>query len=219
MRTEPDKSLQYIASLFAPEDVVLSESSQAAIQTGAYGMQLGAVEGKLLQLLISLSNAKKILEIGCFMGYSCLWMARALPEDGQIITIEQDKNHAQQAAKHFAMSEQSHKITLKEGKALDVLPSCEVHGPFDLIFIDADKGGYVSYLDWAEKNLRKNGLIIGDNTLLFGNVYEDKPQSKRVSVNSLKVMKEFNQRLADERYYQSILIPTYEGLTVAMKRF
>ena len=219
MRTTPDKALNYIAELFAKEDDVLKTIRQAAFDTGAGGMQLGAVEAKILQLLMQLNDVKKIVEIGCFMGYSAMWMARALPEDGKIFTIEHNAENATKAQAHFDASEQKEKIILKEGKALDILPELESEAPFDMVFIDADKGGYADYLDWAEKNVRKGGLIIGDNTLLFGNVYEDEPDTSRVTKKAWSAMREFNARLADESKYQSILIPTEEGMTVAVKLF
>lgn len=218
MRTTPDKALNYVAELFAKEDEVLKTTHQSAVETGAVGMQLGAVEAKMLQLFIEMNNVKKIVEIGCFMGYSALWMARALPDDGKIFTIEHNAENAKKAQAHFDASEQKEKIILNKGKALDVLPTLEKEAPFDMVFIDADKGGYVDYLNWAEKNLRKGGLIIGDNTLLFGNVYKDEPDLNRVTKKAWKAMREFNARLADETKYQSILIPTEEGMTVAVKK-
>ncbi len=219
MRTTPDKALQYIAELFATEDEVLKKIRANAVETGAVGMQLGAVEAKILQLLMRLNNVRNVVEVGCFMGYSAMWMARALPEDGKLYTIEHNAENAAKAKTQFEASEQKHKIHLKEGKAQEILPTLESEAPFDMIFIDADKGGYADYLTWAEKNIRKGGLIIGDNTLLFGNVYADEPDLNRVTKKAYNSMREFNARLADENKYQSILIPTEEGMTVAIKLF
>lgn len=218
MRQTPDKAIKYIRNLFAPEDSVLKTAKQAGFDRGVGGMQVGAEEGKLLQTLVALSGAKKIVEIGTFMGYSTIWMARALPEDGYLYAIEKNADCARQASEHITASDVADRVSVKQGDALEILQTLESEGPFDMVFIDADKGGYVKYLDWAEQNIRKGGLIVGDNTFLFGDVYEDEcPQG--TPKGRWQTMREFNQRLADPTKYQSILIPTAEGMTVAVKLF
>lgn len=219
----PDAAVQYIRQLFAPEDDVLKQVGQNLKESfpQLYPIQIGADEGKLLQMLVRLSGVKSIIEVGSLAGYSAIWMARALPEDGVLHAINSDPAHAEMARKHFAMSEVADRLVMHEGDAKKVLPTLEAQGPFDMIFIDADKGGYAGYLDWAERNIRKGGLIVGDNTLLFGHVISDEqPQGERVPTKKAwQSMREFNQRLADPERYHAILLSTEEGLTVAQKRF
>lgn len=174
-------------------------------------------EGRLLQLLIKLGGYKRILEIGTHAGYSTMWMTMALPHDGHIFTIERDQNRIRMARETFLHFESySEKITLLEGKALDVLNTLEDQDPFDLVFIDADKLNYMNYLNWAEQNVRKGGLIVGDNTFLSGAVY-GKPSTERISPSALKAVHEFNQRIGDQTLYASVMLPTKEGWTMGIK--
>lgn len=209
----PQPRIQYIRDLFASEDTLLTDIREE-LETSEFPIQIGAEEGKLLQVLIRLANVKSILEIGTHAGYSTIWMARALPEDGRIITLENSPSRADRARANFNKSEVKDKIVLVESDALAALAS--MHEKFDLIFIDADKINYLNYLDWAESHINVGGLIIGDNTYLFENVYADEPD-KNVRLASFVAMKEFNRRLADQEKYCSIMLPTKEGLTVAMK--
>jgi predicted O-methyltransferase YrrM len=213
----PTKSLQYIRDLYAPEDALLQQVS-AALRTINMQIQVGAEEGRFLQLLIRMSGVKKIIEVGTLAGYSTIWMARALPVDGSIITIEGEPKHSALAKGHFAVCEVGERIILKEGKAVSVLSEISGSGPFDMIFIDADKISYEKYLDWAEVNIRKGGLIVADNTLLFDSVYEDAPL-EGISMEAWNTMRSFNQRLADKEKYLSVMLPTKEGLSIAVKQF
>ncbi|MDG1286176.1 MAG: O-methyltransferase [Rickettsiales bacterium] len=213
-----DKILDYIRSTFAPEDEVLQEAKArlSAHDDHLVGIQVGAEEGKLLQFLIKLAGVASIVEIGSLAGYSAVWMARALPQGGVVHAINKDKAHYDllcETVERSGLNIQPHL-----GDANAVLQQLETEAPFDMVFIDADKGGYTGYLDWAEKHVRKGGLIVGDNSLLFGHVIAPiKPEG--TSQKAWVAMREFNQRLADESRYESILIPTAEGLTVARKLF
>ncbi len=207
--------LQYIRDVFAPEDDLLKEICSALDRLGLSFMHIGPDEGKLLATLLSLIQAKRVVEIGTLGGYSTLWIARALPEKGQVFTLEKDANMASFARNIFAKSDCAERITLIEGDAHETLLSLDIVA--DAIFIDADKAGYPFYLDWAEKHVRKGGLIIGDNTFLHGEVFLEEP--KKQSASKHQAMREFNQRLADSSKYQSILIPTSEGMTIAIKKF
>ncbi|MBP6985890.1 MAG: O-methyltransferase [Alphaproteobacteria bacterium] len=214
MRTpQPHPRIQYIRDLFAPEDDCL-ENIRKNIEAEEFPIQVGAEEAKLLQLLIKLSQAKDILEIGTHAAYSTIWMARALPEEGRIFTIENSPARAERARKNIHNSDVSHKIHLQEGDALKCLAT--IQDKWDLIFIDADKINYGNYLDWAETHIRDGGLIIGDNTFLFENVYKDHPD-KTVRPAAVAAMKDFNKRLSDPSKYISIMLPTSEGLTIALK--
>ena len=209
----PDAALQYIADTFVEEDALLKRI-RAEGEVRRAGMQVSPVEGKLLHLLARLAGAKRILEIGTFVGYSSLWLARALPVDGELVTLEADETHARVARGFFAESDVADRITLREGKALEVLPS--LSGPFDLVFIDAMKVEYPRYLDLVEPMVPPGGLIIGDNTFLFGAIFGE-PRDK-TSPAALAAMQEFNQRLSNSARYDAILLPTHEGMTIARKK-
>lgn len=201
----------YIDRTFAPEDELLT-SVRLAGEALRPGMQISSGEGQLLYMLARMIDAKRIVEIGCFMGYSAIWMARALPQDGQLITLEASPEYAQTARTHFAQTDLP--ITLLEGDAAASLATLE--GPFDLVFIDADKSGYARYLDITLPMLRSGGLLIGDNSLLFGAMTGQAKQS--VSNGAIEAMQQFNNRLATSDQVDAVMIPTDEGLTVARKR-
>ena len=217
-RGESNPTTNYINSLFAPEDEKLQSIRLALRQDNKEGINVGPYEGKILNLLVTLSRAKSIVEIGTLYGYSALWMARALPADGKLYCLEVDKENAAKAKALLAKTEVTSKIEVILGDATETLAGLASKGPFDMCFIDANKSGYMDYLEWADQNVRSGGLIVGDNTFLFGNLIKDKSNSNsRVSENQIKVMKNFNESLADPKKYTSVILPTVEGMTVAIK--
>ncbi|MDD9336561.1 MAG: O-methyltransferase [Wolbachia sp.] len=193
MRNHFNTKLLYIRSLFAKEykrieGYCIFEKKQL--------IQISPEEGKLLSLFIKLCKIKNIVEVGTLYGYSSICMAKAIPENGHIYTIENNPEHSQIAKKNFDSLNLNNKITLIEGNALKKLNVLSTKAPFDMIFIDADKGGYSRYLDWAELHIKKDGLIVADNTLLFNTVFlESSPNG--VSEQSWTAMREFNNRLSD----------------------
>ncbi len=213
MRNNFSIKLSYIRNLFAKEYKTIEEY---CILEKKQHIQIGPEEGKLLSLFIKIQKIKSIVEIGTLYGYSSICMAKALLEDGHIYTIENNPQYSRIAKKNFSAFNLSDKITLIEGNALEKLSELSAKAPFDMIFIDADKGGYPKYLDWAESYIKQDGLIVADNTLLFNTVFLESPP-KEVSEKSWHAMGEFNNRLSDEKKYFSILIPTDEGMTVALK--
>lgn len=206
----------YIKSVFAPEDEALGQVISSLREDESH-MQISPIEGKILHTLVKMINAKKVVELGTLGGYSAIWMARALPEEGKLYAIEIDYKKQNRILDNLKKCNVANKIELTIGKALDILPQLEVHAPFDMVFIDADKVNYLNYLDWAERNIRPGGLIVGDNTFLFGSVYGD--NSKDMNPDTVKVMQEFNARLANPEKYTSIILPTTEGMTIAVKNF
>lgn len=214
-RETPSYSLDYIRKLYAPQDALLS-SIDATLKGMNIHMHLAPDEAKLLQMFITLHGVKTIVEVGALAGYSAIWMARALPEDGHLYTIGIDEKHNAMAKHFFDQSEVKNKITLLEGDAHDMLPTLNDKGPFDMIFIDADKISYPDYLDWAEQNIRRFGLIIADNTLLFDTIGLDAPPPD-MAPETWNNMRAFNARLADPERYFSTMIATPEGMTVAVK--
>lgn len=208
-------SLDYIRKLYAPQDALLASIAETLEKLGM-AIQVGAEEGKLLQMLIVLHQARSVVEIGTLAGYSAIWMARALPEGGRLYAIEKDPGHAAMARHFFDQSEVKERITLLEGDARDVLPALSDKGPFDMAFIDADKPGYNHYLDWAERHVRQHGLIVADNTLLFNTIGLDAPPPDMAKA-TWEGMRRFNARLADPEKYFSTMVATQEGMTVAIK--
>lgn len=212
--TNVSQSISYIQALYAQEDALLCSIRERLIEEGI-AIHIGAEEGKLLQLFVKMAQVKTIVEIGTLGGYSTLWMARALPEDGKIITIEASAKHANWAREYFAASDVGHKIELIEGKAQDVLSVLVDRGQVDMLFIDADKAGYPAYLAWADSNVKPNGLIIADNTLMFSDICMYRDHGGHKGWEALRV---FNGRLADVEKYDAVIVPTEAGLSVAIKR-
>src|SRR6266700_64498 len=157
-----------ITEIFAPEDEGLRNALATAKAAGLPQIQISPIQGKLLQLLAAACNARKILEIGALAGYSGIWLARALPADGRLITLEVNPDHANIVRNAFAKAGVSDRAEVRVGNALDLLPKLESEAPFDLIFIDADKSPYPQYLDWALRLSRPGSIIVADNTVWNG---------------------------------------------------
>lgn len=222
MKHTPSAVLDYIRNLYAPEDSVL-KSIREEFEKRGMPIQVGAEEGKLLHVLLKLAKAKHVVEIGTLGGYSAIWMARALPHDGHLHTIEFDPQHAELARKFIGWSDVKDKITLWEGKALDVLPRiAETLEHIDAVFIDADKISYPHYLTWATAHLKPGGLLIGDNTLLFGSVHlpsapaEEGPNPIRQS--TWQAMRDFNAGVADSKHFDGVMIATEQGMSIAIRK-
>ncbi|MBQ4875218.1 MAG: O-methyltransferase [Rickettsiaceae bacterium H1] len=210
-------SLTYIENLFTTEEDLTLKEIHAQFSDKKKFIQISSLEGKILYMLIKMNSIKNIVEIGTLAGYSTLWMAKAIPKTGKIYTIEKNTEHAQIAKRNFAKHEEGSKITLLEGEGLIQLNQLIKLAPFDMIFIDANKDGYCNYLNWAEQNIKTKGLVVADNTLLFNTVFLEKP-TNNISLKSWAIMKKFNKRISDKTKYDSIMLPTTEGLTVTIKK-
>jgi predicted O-methyltransferase YrrM len=206
----------YVESLYAREDEGLKAIRERLVTAGRWGVNISANEGRLLQVLMQMNHVKNVVEIVTLFGYSGVWIARALPQDGRLYTIERDHDCIRMARNAFEDCGVSDRVTLLEGEAIDKLKELEKDAPFDMVFIDANKSAYVEYLDWASKCVRKGGLIIADNTLLGGGVAEsEKPEN--LSQRQWSEMRRFNEAIADRRQFLATIIPTWEGLTVAVR--
>jgi caffeoyl-CoA O-methyltransferase len=170
-------------------------------------IQVSAAEGRLLWLLLRLVGARRVVEVGTLAGYSAIWMARALPRDGHLWTIECDPRHAAVARDAFIEAGVQDKVTIMEGDAAELLPKLSDSGPFCAVFIDADKARYDWYGRWATANLRQGGLLIGDNAYLFGQLLEDGETAAS--------MRSFHREMAS--HYDSVCIPTPDGLAVGVR--
>lgn len=216
-RTYPEHPVRdYIAKMFAPEDALLQRIHAKGEEMRA-GMQISPYEGKLLYMLLKMNRVKRVLEIGSFVGYSTTWMRRALPADGAITTLEFDSAHAAMTREHLAADDASASYELREGKALESLATLREEGAkFDAVFIDAMKREYMEYLDEALPMLPSGGLIMADNSLLFGHVVGQ--GSQKISESAVEVMQSLNARLANPEEFDGLMLNTDEGLTVAIKK-
>jgi predicted O-methyltransferase YrrM len=206
----------YINNLLVPTDPVLEAALQASVTAGLPAISVSPSQGKLLQLLARIQQAQSILEIGTLGGYSTLWLARALPAGGRLVTLELDPKHAEVARANFARANLSSVIELRLGSALDTLPQlvAEGRGPFDLIFIDADKPGYPDYFAWALKLSRRGTVIIADNVVRNGAVIDTNSADPLV-----QGVRRFNELLAAESRVSATEIQTvgskgYDGFAI-----
>jgi predicted O-methyltransferase YrrM len=203
------------------EDEVLRAIREDTPKQGLPPISVGPDEGRLLHFLASAGKSRRIVEVGTLAGYSACWLARALPADGVLHTVEYDPRHAAVARANIARAGLSAKVTVHEGPGAQVLPTLERFGPFDLCFIDADKGGYPDYARWAAKNLRSGGLVICDNAYLFGLLHRKDlpPGDGHGQAKQAEAMRECLQLLTDESLFSSCaMIPTGEGMAVAVRR-
>jgi predicted O-methyltransferase YrrM len=163
---------RYIGEKLIPADPVLDAAMAANTEAGLPTIDVTPLQGKLLHLLAKLVNARRILEIGTLGGYSTIWMARALPEDGSLITLELEQKHAEVAQANLEQAEVAHLVEIRLGPALDSLTqlASEEPDPFDLIFIDADKENNANYLQWALRFSQPGTLIIVDNVVRDGRI-------------------------------------------------
>ena len=173
-------------------------------------MLTGPVEGTLLRMLIQVSGAKRVLEIGTFTGYSALSMAAGLPDDGALITCELDTEHARIAQSFFDRSPHGKKIRLRSGAALDTLHALPAEAQFDFVFIDADKENYVHYYEAVLPKLKPGGLIAADNTLWSGRVLKPKGQSDHAIVA-------FNAHVARDPRVEQELLSVRDGVLLVRK--
>lgn len=204
----------YITDLFLEADPVLEAALAASTAAGLPAISVSPTQGKLLRLLAHMQGARNILEIGTLGGYSTIWLARALSVDGRLISLELDPKHAEVARANVARAGLADKVEIKLGRAMDTLQqlAAEGSGPFDLIFIDADKSGYSDYLKWSLKLARRGTLIVADNVVRKGEVAN--PASTDANVQGIR---QFNETLAAEKRVTTTVLQTvgskgYDGL-------
>jgi predicted O-methyltransferase YrrM len=163
---------RHLADLLAPPDAALEGALRASTEAGLPAIAVSPLQGKFLQLLARTQGARRILEIGTLGGYSTIWLARALPEGGRLITLELDPKHAEVAQASIARAGLAAVVEVRPGPALETLPklAADNAGPFDLVFIDADKSGIPEYFAWALKLTRPGSIIIVDNVVRNGAV-------------------------------------------------
>ena len=209
---------QYLEDLFTPSDASLQATLDSIEDAGLPAIQVSAIQGKLLHVLAKAIGARRILEIGTLAGYSAIWLARALPPDGRLVTIEFDPKHAEVARANIVRAGLADGVEIRVGRASDVLPRLALEGaePFDLTFIDADKVGYVDYLDWAIRLSRPGSLIVADNVIRDGAITETDTGDEAVDG-----IRRFNAALAADRRVSATAVQTvgvkgYDGFAAAV---
>ena len=209
---------RYISDMLVPPDEALDAALAASNAAGLPQIAVAPNQGKLLHILARLRGAKRILEIGTLGGYSTIWLARALPRGGRLITLESDQKHADVARGNIAHAGLASVVTLHVGPALETLPklAAEGAGPFDLTFIDADKPNIPSYFEWALKLASPKGLIIVDNVIRDGAIIDEKSTDP-----SVLGVRRLNEMLRDDKRLSATTIQTvgskgYDGLTIAV---
>lgn len=207
----------YVEDLFVSPDEALEAALRDSRNAGLPEIQVSPNQGKLMRLLAEIAGARRVLEIGTLGGYSAIQFARALPEGGNLISLELEERHAEVARKNIERAGLSDRIEVRVGDAKELLAAMveSGEGPFDLIFIDADKEGYPEYLDWSLRLSRPGTLILGDNAIRGGSVIDPDDESSRA-------MREFNKRIARDPRLSGIVLPLLreriDGIAIARVR-
>ena len=210
--------LSFVSGLMAREDEALRRIREDTVKDGLPPISVGPDEGKLLDFLARSCGARKAVEIGTLAGYSGVWIARALPSDGVLHTFEYSPRHAEVARRNFERAGVASKVRVHVGEAAERLRDIEAEGPFDFVFIDADKVGYGKYARWAAANTRPGGIVAADNAYLFGKLHLD-PKQAGDDAPGVPAMRECLQVLSDPELFSSCsMIPTGEGLAVGLRR-
>lgn len=204
----------YIVDTFAPEDDALTSAREESKRAGLPEISISPSQGKLLHILARLAGARRILEVGTLGGYSAIWLARSLPIDGSMISLELDPHHADVARRNIERAGLSPQVEVRVGAAADSLQKMREAGEevFDVIFIDADKDGYPKYLELCLPLLREGGLLLGDNTL---------PDAV-LDASADSGTKRYNTTVAANSELTSVIVPALrsrgvDGLTISIK--
>jgi caffeoyl-CoA O-methyltransferase len=207
----------YIETLAGGNDPALSQNVADALAAGMPEIQVSPNQGRLLYLLAKISGARRVLEIGTLAGYSTTWLARALPDDGRVISLELDQRHADVAHRNLVRADVASRVTIRVGRAADTLRDLidRREAPFDFIFIDADKPGYMAYLELALQLSRPGTVILADNVIRNGAVMDDSP-----SDDNARAARAFNAAVATHPQLESIILPimrkTIDGMSISV---
>lgn len=216
MRKMTSKSYEYIEKLSeneSPEKIVARKNSETL---GLEAISLSKAEAQILQFLVLMTDAGKVVEIGTLTGLSALYILDCLKANGQLWTLEKSAEHAALAEtvlREYIKKNQCHILV---GDAKEELAGLVTSGPFDVIFIDGNKAAYLDYFNWAAKNVKLGGLIVADNVFLAGAVWGDNTTQK-FSEKQIKVVKEMNQLAFADKNLKAAVLPTEEGLLVCKK--
>jgi len=208
--TVNEQLLAYAEQLFAPEDAALQDIRAMQRRAGLPDISISPDQGKIMMVLLAAAGARRVLEVGTLGGYSGVWLARALPQEGRLTTIEADPAHAAVAREAFRRAGVSHQVELLEGRALDILPT--ITPEFDAVFLDADKAPLQEYFRHAMRLLRQGGLLLCDNAFFNGRVTDPSDQAPDV-----EGVRGFNRLAAADPRLLTAVIPVRDGLVVGVK--
>jgi caffeoyl-CoA O-methyltransferase len=202
----------YVERLLEPEDERLREVRERSVAAGLPSIAVGPFDGRHLEVIARGAGARRIVEIGTLGGYSGICLARALPPGGVLHTFEAVPRHVAVAEESFRRAGVADRVRIHLGRALDRLPEIEPEGPFDLVFVDADKAAYPDYLAWAERNLRVGGLLLADNVFRRAAfpVEGDDPRNA-------DGIRRFNESLARSGRFRTTMLPIEDGLAVGVR--
>jgi predicted O-methyltransferase YrrM len=207
---EDERLQRYAAELFAVEDPILARVRARHAERELPPIHISPDEGKLLHVLVRLVAARRVLEIGSLAGYSGIWLARALPADGLLTTLEVDPHHAVLARQAYDEAGVANRVQLLQGDARAILPTLEPG--FDVVFLDADKEPLPEYFEWSVRLLRSGGLLLCDNAFLHGTVVEADNHSP-----ATEGVRAFNRLAASDPRVVSAIVPLRDGIVVAVK--
>ena len=214
---------RYITDLLVPEDPALQAAMEASVAAGMPPIAVTPNQGKLLGLLARVQGARTILELGTLGGYSTIWLARALPAGGRLVTLEAEAEYAEIARANIARAGLAETVELRVGPALQTLPQlvAEGAGPFDLIFVDADKKNNPGYFEWALQLSRPGTLIIVDNVVRGGAILDPNADDPTLGNEGIRGVRLFFEQLSVERAVDATAIQTvgskgYDGFALAI---
>ena len=202
----------YVQRLFAREDNQLRRVRARADEAGMPTIQLPPATARALQLLVRTAGARRVVEVGTLAGYSAIWIARALPEGGELVTIEIDPDHAAVAQRSIEDAGVDDRVDVRLGDAAAILGGLGPDGSFDAVCLDADKERYTVYLEEAARLLRQGGLLLADNAFWSGRVLD--PDSNEIAAR----LNHFNEALSSDPRFEATILPVGDGLMVAVRR-
>lgn len=203
---------RYVRHLFAREDDCLRAIRARAAEAELPRIQLPPATARAVQILLRATGARRVLEIGTLAGYSAVWIARALPADGKLVTLEIDPNRAAVARESVADAGVGDRVEVRLGDALALMAAMDANPPFDAVFLDADKERYVDYLEQAARLVRPGGVLMADNALWRGEVLDpDGFGGLAVDIHR------FNERVAADAGFEATILPVGDGLMVAVR--
>jgi predicted O-methyltransferase YrrM len=198
-----------------PADAALDGAQEASRAAELPAISVSAAQGKFLHLLTRIQRARKVLEIGTLGGYSTIWLARAVPPDGRVITLEYDPKHAEVARGSIARAGVSDRVDIRVGRAIAILPTLTGEAPFDLIFIDADKPSTSDYFTWAMKLSRQGTVIVIDNVVRQGGIVDPSGDADAQAMRAFLAVLGADHRV-DATALQTVGIKGYDGLAIAI---
>ena len=216
MRKNKSKSYEYIENLIGAESEAKQTARTNSEKLGLGAISLSSVEAGLLSFLVDQIKAEKIVEIGTLTGLSALYLLEKADTKSFLWTLEKEEKHAEMAAQVLQNYISENRCEILVGDAREKLQELSSKAPFDLIFIDGNKAAYLDYFNWAEQNIRVGGLIVLDNVFLAGSVWGDTSQQK-FNDKQIKTLQSVNEKAFKTPHFNSVMIPTEEGLLICKK--